>query len=89
MPAHGFAALHPALGDPSLCGTLALDGVRSAIGDPFLERLPSPHRSSRKNPCVAEVAKDAMDALVLRSHGIAQDDVTEAAESYAYSSRVA
>jgi hypothetical protein len=50
-----------------LCGTLALDGVRIAVDDPFLW--------SACDPGVAEAAKDAVDAFVPR-HGIVQNDVT-------------
>jgi hypothetical protein len=90
MPAHGFAALHPALGDPSLCGTLALDGVRSAIGDPFLWSGCAPHiAQAAKIPTWVKSQKMRWTPLSSEATELRKTTLPEAAEAYAHSSRVA
>src|SRR5580692_12234402 len=57
--AYGFAALDPALGDANRfiakSSTVTLDGVRIAVDDPFFW--------TDCDPGIAEVARDAVDAL--------------------------
>src|SRR6185437_57468 len=57
--AYGFAALDLALGDAerfiARSSTLALDGIRIAVDDPFLW--------NDCDPGIAEVTRDAVDAL--------------------------
>jgi aspartyl-tRNA(Asn)/glutamyl-tRNA(Gln) amidotransferase subunit A len=76
--AYGFAALDPAQGDAesflAKCGTLALGGVRIAVDEGFFWR--------GCDPGIAEVAREAVDALAKTGAVLIQAPLPEAVEAY-------
>src|SRR3984957_2206296 len=77
--AYGFAALDPALGDAerfiAKSSTLALDGIRIAVDDPFFW--------NDCDPGIAEAARSAIDALDREGAGLRSMTLPEAAGAYA------
>ena len=77
--AYAFAALDPASGDAARflaeCSTLAIDGVRIAVDDPYFW--------SDCDPGIAEVAREALDELARHGGVLRQTTLREAADAYA------
>jgi aspartyl-tRNA(Asn)/glutamyl-tRNA(Gln) amidotransferase subunit A len=77
--AYGFAALDPALGDADRflaeSGTLSLNGVRLAVDDPFFW--------TDCDPGIAEMAREAVDALARKGAELRPTTLHEAADAYA------
>jgi aspartyl-tRNA(Asn)/glutamyl-tRNA(Gln) amidotransferase subunit A len=77
--AYGFAALDPGLGDPvgfiAKSETLALDGIRIAVDDPFFW--------DACDPGIAEVARGAIDALASEGAMLRKMMLPEAVGAYA------
>jgi aspartyl-tRNA(Asn)/glutamyl-tRNA(Gln) amidotransferase subunit A len=77
--AYGFAALDPALGDAerfiTKSSTLALDGIRIAVDDPFFW--------NDCDPGIAEAARSAIDALGREGAVLRAMTLPEAAGAYA------
>jgi aspartyl-tRNA(Asn)/glutamyl-tRNA(Gln) amidotransferase subunit A len=77
--AYGFAALDQALGDAdrfnAKSSTLTLDGIRIAVDDPIFW--------TDCDPGIAEVAREAIDALASEGAVLRQQTLPEAAGAYA------
>ncbi len=77
--AYGFAALDPALGDADRflaeSGTLSLNGVRIAVDDAFFW--------TDCDPGIAEMAREAVDALARKGAELRPTTLHEAADAYA------
>lgn len=78
--AYAFAALDPAPGDDAVrflaeCSTLAIDGVRIAVDDPYFW--------TDCDPGIAEAAREAVEELARHGAVLRQTTLREAADAYA------